>query len=155
MSELSTAFDTAVVVGRRVRMRPQLANVAHVEILTERGFGSTMFTARQGWRNGCSNQRRTPATAYNTLPKDQPHSNNDPLWRIRHHRVDPTGRVSLRRAGRMHHIGLGRAHTGQRAVLIIDNLDLSVLNAATEESKAAAAAGCSCAPPKATRDDRR
>jgi transposase InsO family protein len=80
-----------------------------------------------------SNQRQTPAHAYNALPKDTPHAAPEPRWRIRHDRVDSTGRVSLRRAGRMHHIGLGRAHTGNPVVLIIDNLDIRVLNPETGE----------------------
>ena len=33
----------------------------------------------------------------------------------------------------LHHIGLGRAHTSTRVVLIIDNLDIRVLNPATGE----------------------
>ena len=32
--------------------------------------------------------------------------------RVRHDRIDKTGAISLRRAGRLHHIGIGRAHAG-------------------------------------------
>jgi transposase InsO family protein len=81
-----------------------------------------------------SNQRRTPAATYNTLPKDTPaKTGHDPHYRIRHDRIDTTGRVSLRRAGRMHHIGIGRAHTGTPVVLIIDNLDIRIINTQTGE----------------------
>jgi len=80
-----------------------------------------------------ANQRRTPATTYCALPKDTPTPNPNPHYRIRNDRVDSTGRVSLRRAGRMHHIGIGRAHTGTAVVLIINNLDIRVLNPETGE----------------------
>ena len=43
-------------------------------------------------------------------------------------RLDANGKVSLRRAGRMHHIGIGRAHNGQRVVLLIADLDIRVIN---------------------------
>lgn len=78
--------------------------------------------------------RRTPAVVYNLLPKAEP---TGPAagthHRIRHDRVDKTGAVSLRRAGRMHHIGLGRAHTGTHVVLLIADLDIRVINATTGE----------------------
>jgi len=53
--------------------------------------------------------------------------------RIRHDRIDTTGAVSLRRAGRMHHIGLGRAHAGTPVILLIADLDIHVINAHTGE----------------------
>ena len=53
--------------------------------------------------------------------------------RIRRDRVDKTGAVSLRRAGRMHHISIGRAHAGTSVVLLIADLDIRVINTATGE----------------------
>ena len=47
--------------------------------------------------------------------------------RIRRDRVDKTGAVSLRRAGRMHHISIGRAHASTPVVLIIADLDIRVV----------------------------
>ena len=53
----------------------------------------------------------TPTIAYKRLPKDQPHDEGaGNHYRIRHDIVDPTGTVSLRRAGRMHHIMVSRKH---------------------------------------------
>jgi transposase InsO family protein len=77
--------------------------------------------------------RRTPATAYNTLPKDTPNTQNNPHYRIRHDHIDTTGTVSLRRAGRMHHIGIGRPHAGTPVTLLIDDLDIRVINTQTGE----------------------
>jgi len=76
----------------------------------------------------------TPAVAYNRLPKDQPgNTGTNTHYRIRHDRVDKTGAVSLRRAGRMHHISIGRAHKGTAVILIINDLDIRVVAADTGE----------------------
>ena len=78
-------------------------------------------------------QRRTPATVYVLLPKDTPNNEPNPHHRIRYDRIDETGAVSLRRAGRMHHIGIGRAHKYQPVVLIIEEVDIRVINTKTGE----------------------
>lgn len=78
--------------------------------------------------------RRTPAIVYNLLPKAAPGEGGAGAHiRVRYDRVDVTGSVSLRRAGRMHHLGLGRAHGGQRVVLLIADLDIRVVNHDTGE----------------------
>jgi transposase InsO family protein len=75
----------------------------------------------------------TPFTTYTTRPKATPgqHSDN-PHWRIRHDRIT-NGRVSLRIAGQMHHIGLGRTLDGTRVILLIADLDIRVIHATTGE----------------------
>jgi len=78
--------------------------------------------------------RSTPAAAYHRLPKATPAGTDAGTHhRIRHDRIDTTGAVSLRRAGRMHHIGLGRAHAGTPVILLIADLDIHVINADTGE----------------------
>jgi transposase InsO family protein len=78
--------------------------------------------------------RRTPATVYNLLPKTGPAGTGaGPHHRLRHDRIDKTGAVSLRRAGRLHHIGIGRAHAGRRVLLLIDDLDIRVIDPTTGE----------------------
>ncbi len=78
--------------------------------------------------------RSTPAAAYHRLPKATPAGTDASTHhRIRHDRIDTTGAVSLRRAGRMHHIGLGRAHAGTPVILLIADLDIHVINAHTGE----------------------
>lgn len=78
--------------------------------------------------------RATPHIAYTRLPKDTPHNQGaGNHYRIRHDKIDSTGAVSLRRAGRMHHIGIGRAHKHQPVILIINNLDIRVVNKTTGE----------------------
>jgi transposase InsO family protein len=78
--------------------------------------------------------RRTPAVVYGLLPKTGPTGTGaGPHHRVRHDHVDTTGAVSLRRAGRMHHIGLGRAHAGTAVILLINDLDIRVVDRNTGE----------------------
>ena len=75
-----------------------------------------------------------PAVAYDRLPKDQPHNKGaGSHYRIRHDIIDDTGAVSLRHAGKMHHIGIGRPHKRTPVILIIDDLDICVVNKTTGE----------------------
>jgi transposase InsO family protein len=76
--------------------------------------------------------RRTPAVVYGLLPKASPHGlGAGPHHRVRHDRIDKTGAISLRRAGRMHHIGIGRTHAGRRVLLLINDLDIRVIDTTT------------------------
>ena len=78
--------------------------------------------------------RATPATLYETLPKALPGpSRDDTHDRIRHDRVDKSGTVTLRVAGQLRHIGIGRTHTGTHVILLVQDLDVRVVNAATGE----------------------
>jgi transposase InsO family protein len=80
-------------------------------------------------------RRATPATLYDTLPKAQPAANRDADThdRIRHDRIDDSGCVTLRVAGRLHHIGVGRTHARTRVVLLVQDLHVRVVNATTGE----------------------
>ena len=78
--------------------------------------------------------RTTPAVAYQRLPKTGPAgSSTGPHYRVRRDRIDKTGAVSLRQAGRMHHISIGRAHAHTTVILLIDDLDIRVINHDTGE----------------------
>nr|WP_051745299.1 hypothetical protein [Streptomyces yerevanensis] len=79
--------------------------------------------------------RATPAAIYTTLPKALPaHSRDaDTHTRVRHDRIDQSGVVTLRPAGRLHHIGVGRTHTGTHVIMLVNDLDVRIVNAATGE----------------------
>jgi hypothetical protein len=49
--------------------------------------------------------------------------------RVRRDRVDKTGTVTLRYRSRLLHIGIGRAHTGTRVLLLVNDLDVRVITA--------------------------
>ena len=53
--------------------------------------------------------------------------------RVRHDRVDNTGTVTLRLNGRLHHIGIGRTHARTHVIVLVHDLDIRVINAATGE----------------------
>jgi len=60
----------------------------------------------------------------------RPHTNHD---RVRHDRIDKTGCVTLRHHGRLHHIGVGRAHTGTHVILLAQDRERRIVNAITGE----------------------
>lgn len=78
-------------------------------------------------------QHATPATAYTARPKADPANRTDTHNRVRRDRVDNTGALSLRLAGRLHHIGVGRTHAGTRVLMLICDLNVRIINAATAE----------------------
>jgi hypothetical protein len=80
-------------------------------------------------------QRATPAALYQTLPKAVPGPSRDADThdRVRHDRVDKTGVVTLRVAGKLHHIGIGRTHARTHVILLIQDLDVRIINAITGE----------------------
>jgi hypothetical protein len=51
--------------------------------------------------------------------------------RLRRDKVDKAGCVTLRLAGRLHHIGVGRTHTGTHVLLLVQGLHVRVIDAAT------------------------
>jgi hypothetical protein len=80
-------------------------------------------------------QRATPAARYEQLPKALPAASRDPdsHYRVRHDRVDDAGTVTLRHAGRLHHIGIGRTHARTHVVLLVCDLDIRIVDAVTGE----------------------
>jgi transposase InsO family protein len=78
--------------------------------------------------------RCTPDVAYTARPKAAPGDRSDDThFRVRHDRVADGGNVTLRHDGRLHHIGVGRAHTGTRIILLVADLDVRIIDAATGE----------------------
>ncbi|MGW1346596.1 IS481 family transposase [Kribbella sp. NPDC002412] len=77
----------------------------------------------------------TPAAAYHARPRATPTADRtgEVHHRVRTDRVDDTGAVSLRRAGRLHHIGLGRTLARTPVLLLIQDLHIRVVDAATGE----------------------
>ena len=79
--------------------------------------------------------RATPATAYTARPKTGPSADRDRDThdRVRTDRIDQTGCVTLRSAGRLHHIGIGRTHAGTHVLLLVQDLHIRIIDAATGE----------------------
>jgi hypothetical protein len=78
--------------------------------------------------------RATPATAYAARPKAVPGDRGaDAHDRVRADQVDTNGTVTLRHGGKPCHIGIGRPHGRTRVLLLIQDLHIRVINAATGE----------------------
>ena len=79
--------------------------------------------------------RATPAARYDTLPKalPGPSRDTDTHDRIRHDVVDKSGTVTLRVAGKLRHIGIGRPHTRTHVILLVQDLHVRVVHATTGE----------------------
>jgi transposase InsO family protein len=77
--------------------------------------------------------RATPATAYQARLKAAPGTRVDTHDRVRTDRVDQAGSITLRVGGRLHHIGVGRIHYRTRVLLLVQDLNIKIINAATGE----------------------
>ena len=74
--------------------------------------------------------RQTPRTAFLERDRARPCGPRIVVGagvRVRRDRIDNNGKVTLRHRTRLHHIGIGHAHKGQRVVLLVDDLDVRVL----------------------------
>ena len=80
-------------------------------------------------------QRATPATAYQARPKaapgQQPSSHTHE--RLRHDRIDKAGKITLRYSGQLYSIGIGRTHTGTHVLVLVQDLNIRIIDAATGE----------------------
>jgi Integrase core domain len=78
--------------------------------------------------------RCTPAVAYNARPKAVPGNRAaDTHDRVRTDIIGDTGTVTLRHAGKLYHIGVGRTHARTRVLLLVRDLNVRIINAATGE----------------------
>lgn len=78
--------------------------------------------------------RITPAAAYEATPKAMPSRNGSGAhYRVRYDRIDKTGGVSFRRGGRIHHLGVGRTHSGKRVLALADEAEVTVIELETGE----------------------
>jgi|RhiMetdeSRZDD1v2_1073273.scaffolds.fasta_scaffold522465_1 transposase InsO family protein len=74
--------------------------------------------------------RRTPTEAYTARPKAT--ATGQPLydpthWRVRHDTVDTDGKLTLRHASRLHHIGIGRRYAGTTVLMLIHELHIRII----------------------------
>ncbi len=78
--------------------------------------------------------RATPHTAYHARPKARPAGTTlAGHYRIRFDHVGTNGKISLRRAGRMHHLGIGTAHRGAPVLVLVDETTATVIHRTTGE----------------------
>jgi hypothetical protein len=76
----------------------------------------------------------TPATAYTSRPKASPGDRSaDTHDRVRTDIVGHSGTVTLRHGGKLYHIGIGRTHARTHVLLLVQDLDVRTIHAATGE----------------------
>lgn len=80
-----------------------------------------------------SNDRTTPGHTYRASPKALPSSTREGHFRLRYDHVGDNGKMSLRRAGRMHHLGIGADHRRKRVLALIDETTVTVVHLDTGE----------------------
>jgi transposase InsO family protein len=117
-----------------LRAQPQPADLAALQGLLD-GFLVLYNTARP---HRSLPQRATPATTYQARPKASPATAGTDRARythdrVRHDKIDTSGVVTLRVAGRLHHIGIGRTHARTPVLLLAHDLDVRIIHAATGE----------------------
>jgi transposase InsO family protein len=74
--------------------------------------------------------RMTPRAAFDARDKARPGGpkvGGGKGVRVRQDRVDKAGKVTLRHAGRLHHVGVGRDHTGRRVIMLINGLEIRII----------------------------
>lgn len=109
--------------------RPQPATISELQALLDRFTQD--YNTRRPHR---SLTRRIPAAAYAARPKASPaDARTDSHDRIRRDTIDTSGVVTLRHHGRLHHIGVGRALARTPVLLLIHDLNIRIINAATGE----------------------
>ncbi len=74
--------------------------------------------------------RRTPLDAFNTRTKAHPRLPASTLdgYRLRHDKVDTDGKLTVRYAGRLHHIGMGRRHAGKTVAVFVAGRDIRIVD---------------------------
>ncbi|MGY4643476.1 IS481 family transposase [Cellulomonas sp. URHB0016] len=92
------------------------------------------------WREHYNNARphsslhgRTPTAAYTAKAKAHPVGGAGTHQRVRHDRIDDNGKLTLRIAGRLHHIGIGRTHARTPVIMLIADLQVRIVHAITGE----------------------
>ena len=113
---------------RWLTARPRAATIAELQAQLDQ-FRVYYNTARPHRAHGT-----TPEIAFAATPKAAPAGHSDRAhYRIRHDHVDPNGKISFRRAARMHHLGIGANHRGKRCILIADEHTVTVIHLDTGE----------------------
>jgi len=72
-----------------------------------------------------------PKQAWEALDKAIPDPDKfgaTPQTNVRHDKLDKAGKFTLRYNGKLHHIGVGRPHRGQRIIVLVADLDIRVLS---------------------------
>jgi len=77
---------------------------------------------------------QTPAHAYQATVKAHPSRHpSSAHYRVRFDHVDKFGKITLRRAGITHHLGVGAAFRNQKVIMLVDQIQVQVIDQVTGE----------------------
>lgn len=78
-------------------------------------------------------QRRTPGTSYRATAKATSGSALLNEYRVRYDTVDRFGKITLRHAAIVHHLGIGREHARAKVLILVDETTVTVTRLTTGE----------------------
>ena len=105
--------------------QPRAANLEALQAQLDR-FATYYNTIRPHRAIG----RRTPAEIF--AARTKAHPKHPPVtleghYRVRRDRIDKTGRVTLRYRSKLHHIGVGREHSGTPILLLVHDRNVRIV----------------------------
>lgn len=72
--------------------------------------------------------RKTPAFAYELIPKASPNPlDTADTWQVRYDIVDSSGSITLRYAGKLRHLGIGRAHARTEIICLFHGREATAI----------------------------
>lgn len=104
--------------------KPAVATLAELQAQIDR-FVHIYNEERPHSARGCP-----PMEAWRALDKATIEIDGQPLLahtKVRHDRVDKTGCFTLRYRSKLHHVLVGRAHKGERVLVLVADLDIRVI----------------------------
>jgi transposase InsO family protein len=109
---------------RWLACRPRPATIAAAQILLN-DFTDIYNTQRT---HRALAPATTPAQAYTARPKASPTHTANGHFRIRHDTIDQFGKLTLRHASRLHHLGIGRTHAGTPVLILVATTTVTVIS---------------------------
>ena len=109
---------------RWLTVRPRPASIAELQTLLDT-FTALYNTQRT---HRALPAGSTPAQAYLARPKAHPTDQPSTHFRIRHDTIDQFGKLTLRHASRLRHLGIGRAHAGTPVLILVTTTTVTVIS---------------------------
>jgi hypothetical protein len=105
-------------------VRPRPASIAELQTLLD--TFTTLYNTQRTHR--ALPAGTTPAQAYLARPKAHPTDQPSTHFRIRHDTLDQFGKLTLRHASRLRHLGIGRAHAGTPVLILVTTTTVTVIS---------------------------
>jgi transposase InsO family protein len=109
---------------RWLTARPKPATLTELQTLLNT-FGALYNTQRT---HRAHPGHTTPEQAYHARPKAQPINDATAHFRVRHDTVDQFGKLTLRHASRLHHLGIGITHAHTPVLILVAATTITVIS---------------------------